>query len=310
VRTEARFPSVEKAAGHYESFYIKACRPGGGLGLWLRHTVHKRPGHDPKGSIWFVLFDAEAEGPLAGKVTVDAAEVSAGEGAYIRIADAVLEDGRASGAIACPTVDASWDLSFEPRSEAYFHLPREWMYKAPLPKTKLLSPYPDALYSGTLRVKPAGGEEREVGLDRWPGMVGHNWGSEHAERWIWMNGAGFEGHEGWFDAALGRMVRLPWAEDTGARILVGYISEITVHTWDLATATGRMPTWDDQVLQAAFSSIRAALPAENRRATFEAVLAGMPPEVRRPTMPFGEAVPVAADAPLLHRLMAWTGRCP
>ena len=35
--------------------------------------------------------------------------------------------------------------------------------------------------------------ERQIELDGWPGMVGHNWGAQHAERWIWMHGAGFEG---------------------------------------------------------------------------------------------------------------------
>ena len=38
----ARFPGVPARAGHYESFYIKACRPGGGQGIWIRHTVHTR----------------------------------------------------------------------------------------------------------------------------------------------------------------------------------------------------------------------------------------------------------------------------
>ena len=27
---------------------------------------------------------------------------------------------------------------------------------------------------------------REIEVDRWPGMVGHNWGAEHAERWTWI----------------------------------------------------------------------------------------------------------------------------
>ena len=73
----ARFPKVAAKAGHYESFYIKACRPGGGQGIWIRHTVHKRPGAEPNASIWFVLFDREADGPRATKVTVPAAELSA-----------------------------------------------------------------------------------------------------------------------------------------------------------------------------------------------------------------------------------------
>ncbi len=32
-----------------------------------------------------------------------------------------------------------------------------------------------------------------IELDAWPGMVGHNWGAEHAERWIWIHGAGLRG---------------------------------------------------------------------------------------------------------------------
>jgi hypothetical protein len=37
-------------------------------------------------------------------------------------------------------------------------------------------------------------------------MIGHNWGSEHAERWIWVHGVGFEEMpEAWMDVALGRI---------------------------------------------------------------------------------------------------------
>jgi hypothetical protein len=58
VRTEARFPGAGEGAGHYESFYIKAPRPGGGRGVWIRHTVPVRPGEPLVGSVWFTLFDA------------------------------------------------------------------------------------------------------------------------------------------------------------------------------------------------------------------------------------------------------------
>jgi hypothetical protein len=52
-------------------------------------------------------------------------------------------------------------------------------------------------------------------LDAWPGMAGHNWGAEHAERWIWLHGVGFEGAPGaWLDVALGRVrigpLTTPW----------------------------------------------------------------------------------------------------
>ena len=48
MRTQARFPGVERGAGHYESFYIKATDPSGGRGVWIRQTVNKRPGEEPE----------------------------------------------------------------------------------------------------------------------------------------------------------------------------------------------------------------------------------------------------------------------
>jgi hypothetical protein len=38
-------------------------------------------------------------------------------------------------------------------------------------------------------------------------MVGHNWGSEHAARWIWLHGVDFhEDSTAWLDVALGRVL--------------------------------------------------------------------------------------------------------
>ena len=37
-------------------------------------------------------------------------------------------------------------------------------------------------------------------------MVGHNWGSEHAERWIWLHAVAFaDAPTAWLDVALGRL---------------------------------------------------------------------------------------------------------
>jgi len=112
------------------------------------------------------------------------------------------------------------------------------------------------------------------------------------------------------DAVLGRPMRLPWAELPGAGILAVYTAEVTLHTWDLATATGQRPAWDPEVLEVAYASMRRSLPAEGRAAIFEAVAARMPAGAREAGAPFGEAVPVAGDAPLIDRLVAWTGRRP
>jgi hypothetical protein len=206
VRTQARFPDVGAKSGHYESFYIKACRPGGGLGVWIRHTVHKRPRAHPTAALWFVLFDAEAEQVTATKATFPDTELAAGEGAYIKVDGAMLVPGRATGEVHTEALDATWDLTFTDDGEPMRHLPYGWMYAAPLPRTKFLSPYAEALFSGPLKVG-----DREIELEGWPGMIGHNWGGEHAERWTWIHGADFAGHPGArFDLAAGRIKIGPW----------------------------------------------------------------------------------------------------
>jgi uncharacterized protein (TIGR03086 family) len=112
------------------------------------------------------------------------------------------------------------------------------------------------------------------------------------------------------DEALTRVMRLPWAELPGAGLLAAYTAEVTLHTWDLATATGQQPPWDDRVVVVAYEAMRRALPGEGRTAILEAVVARMPARSRAGGLPFGEPVEVGADAPLIDRLVAWSGRRP
>ncbi len=54
-----------------------------------------------------------------------------------------------------------------------------------------------------------------IDLHGWHGMVGHNWGSEHAERWIWLHAIDFQdAPDAWLDVALGRLLiagrMTPW----------------------------------------------------------------------------------------------------
>jgi hypothetical protein len=206
---EARFPKVGAKAGHYESFYIKACRPGGGRGIWIRHTVHKRPGEEPKGSIWFTLFDSDSSGPRATKVTVPSAELSSPAGSWIRVADAEIGPGQATGSVETDSLKAHWELSFSGDAEPCKYLPADWLYEAPIPRTKFVAPYPDAQFDGWLDLD---GERLEIAA--WPGMIGHNWGSEHAERWVWLEGTGFESDGTYFDAGAARIklgpLTSPW----------------------------------------------------------------------------------------------------
>ncbi len=186
--TDARFPAMK--AG-YESFYLRACHPDGGLGIWLRYTVHRAPGRPPSGSLWFTLFGAD--GPVATKVTVPDPVAED----WLRIGDARLGPGRATGS----ANDVTWDLRFT-GADPLCHLPFGWLYRAPLPRTKPVSQHPVARFDGTVTV---GG--RRIELADWPGMVGHNWGTQHAERWIWLHGMAFDGagEDTWLDLTLGRV---------------------------------------------------------------------------------------------------------
>jgi hypothetical protein len=206
----ARFPDVPAKGGHYESFYIKACEPGGGRGIWIRHTVHKRPGAEPTGSIWFVLFDREADGPRATKVTVPASELSAPADDWIRVGDCVIGPGRAEGSVDTDAIAAAWSMTFAGPALPAKYLPADWLYEARLPRTKFVAPYPDARFEGRLEI-----DDEPYEFAGWPGMVGHNWGTEHAERWVWIEGTGFADAPGTYFDAGAAQVRLgrrtsPW----------------------------------------------------------------------------------------------------
>jgi uncharacterized protein (TIGR03086 family) len=109
------------------------------------------------------------------------------------------------------------------------------------------------------------------------------------------------------DAVLEQPMTLPWIQGNGAEVLASYFSELTVHTWDLAMATGQQPDWDDTVVTAALAG-RDILPAENRRALFEEISAAM--GLDEVANPFADAVPIPDDAPAIDRLIAWNGRDP
>ena len=97
------------------------------------------------------------------------------------------------------------------------------------------------------------------------------------------------------DAVLTRLLTLPWAQMPGWIALSIYVSEVSVHTWDLAVATAQEVQWDDDVLHLALESMRQGLPAEGRD---------------NPFVPFNPVVEVAANAPVIDRLVAWNGRRP
>jgi hypothetical protein len=205
------------SGGRYESHYLRAVDPARPRGAWIRRTTHQRPGEAPTAALWCTVWDADAGPPFAVK---QSAPATAG-----------LHDSRASheswaGSAEALERRASWELAAAGEEPGLRHLPQGWMYRAPLPRTKLESPRPDAVFAGWIET-----DGRRTEVAGWRGMVGHNWGSQHAERWVWLHGVGFDEAPGaWLDVALGR-VRVagrttPWVANgvlalDGARLRLG-----------------------------------------------------------------------------------------
>ena len=210
-------------SGRYESYYLRAVDPQAPRGVWIRHTVLQRPGGPPVGSLWCTVWDAAAGPPVAVKATPGLARA----GEWLEIAGARFGPQRVSGEAIAGPHRAAWDVTVADAEPPLRHLPHERLYDAPLPRTKLESPAPAARLSGTVEA-----DGRRLELDRWPGMMGHNWGAQHAERWLWLHGIGFEGAPGaWLDLAVGRVrvgpLTTPWIAngalrtDGGRRVLGG-----------------------------------------------------------------------------------------
>jgi hypothetical protein len=243
MAVESMFARAPIEQGMYESFYLRAVSPEEPVGAWIRYTVHKRPGSPPRGSLWCTVFDAARGAPFTHKHT--SPELSVPPGGWIRIgspqrasagerataatagASAGAEgDGGSFGPTAAEGAcgPARWSLRVSGAEPELRHLARAWLYRAPLPRTKLTSPAPSCRFDGAIVISDPT-HPRTIELRGWRGMIGHNWGAEHAERWIWLHGVDFaEDDAAWLDVALGRVLlagrMTPWLA-SGALCLDG-----------------------------------------------------------------------------------------
>lgn len=96
------------------------------------------------------------------------------------------------------------------------------------------------------------------------------------------------------DEVLDRTLELPWATLPGRAVLDAYTHELTVHSWDLAHATGRLAQLDHDLGDRALDWFTRFVPPDSRgeQAGFQAV------------------VSVPDDTDVYSRLAAFTGRRP
>lgn len=145
MATSARFPAAPLRAGMYESLYLRAVSPDEPTAVWIRYTVHKRPGQLSKGSVWCTVFDAPHGEPLMQKLTTE--RLRAPLDNWIAIGEE-SEIGPAGARGRCG--EARWSLRFDSREPELRHLSPTLLYRLPLPRTKLTSPAPVASFDGTV----------------------------------------------------------------------------------------------------------------------------------------------------------------
>jgi hypothetical protein len=200
-------------AGRYESWFLSArdAEPGRPpRALWIRHTRHRAANAAAESvALWCTLFDPSQGGPAAVKESGERFPGSAlaGPGGF-------RGEAHARGRM------AAWDLGVSGAGTPLRHLRPRLLYRTPLPRTKLEAPVPDGDAAGRLVI-----DGRVLEVAGWRATVGHNWGAEHAERWVWLHAAGFvDEPEAWLELALARVrvsgATLPWVAN-GAMWLGG-----------------------------------------------------------------------------------------
>jgi uncharacterized protein (TIGR03086 family) len=95
------------------------------------------------------------------------------------------------------------------------------------------------------------------------------------------------------DAAVDRVVDLPFGRMPLGAALGVYVGEFVTHSWDLAVAIGRADLLSSDLGTQALAMVTARIPESPRAHT-----------------PFKDVVRVPADAPVYDRLAGWMGRDP
>jgi hypothetical protein len=208
--------------GGYESWFVSARDPVSPRALWIRHTRHRRADGRESVALWCTVIDRHAGQPPAVVKQVFASFPPA----------CAAGPEKFRGQAAMGIQQARWDLAVAGGEPPLRPLRPAALYRAPLPRTKLVASVPDGLVTGTLDI-----DGREVAVSGWRGTVGHNWGSEHADSWVWLHADGFgAAPEAWLDLVLARIKvgpgRSPWTAMgalslAGERIVLGGLGRRT-----------------------------------------------------------------------------------
>jgi hypothetical protein len=182
VAAGLRYQGGRARHGHVESWFLKANDPRSRRAIWLKWTVWASD-RNPTAAIaevWAIAFGAQ-RGNVAAKAAApfESATFDAG-GLGAAVDGCTLTPEAARGRVETGDRAIGYDLTIETLARPLLHYPASWMYSGPWPSQKVASPIPSARITGRVEV------DGEIwSLERWPGMVGHNWGRRHAVLYAW-----------------------------------------------------------------------------------------------------------------------------
>ena len=186
----ARFDPVGRG-GHVESYSLTLNDPVGRRALWLKATILARRGDAaPVAEAWAIAFDRAGENAGAKEVIPFERARFSRDHLGVRVADLAISPGKIEGSVTSNGRRIELALAFTTTSAPLLLFPSLRMYEGPLPSTKLVSPTPDARFTGWYAVD---GERTLV--EGWRGMQGHNWGKRHAELYAWAHCNQWENEE-------------------------------------------------------------------------------------------------------------------
>jgi len=199
-------PRFTPGAAHVESWFMRANHPDAPRALWLKATILSRPGGGAVAEVWCSLFDEDRAKGRKATAPIGEARFE-GDPLKIQLQGCDFDLGSPGGARGS-LGDFSWDLTWErlpgPLGEPLCMLPTRRLVDAPVPKNKLLTPWPALRFSGEVRWG-----EQTWRVHGWPGMQGHNWGPAHSPEYAWGQCL-FAGADGepfcMVEAASGRIV--------------------------------------------------------------------------------------------------------
>jgi hypothetical protein len=209
-------PRFQLGGRSVESWFLRANDPKSSRAIWIKATVLCRSDGTAIAEAWVSVFDGDRTAAARQTVELAEAEILSSHDALVtEIASTTIrlgaDDGTAEGVLQTGHEKIVWDLAIQRHpgwlGDPLSLLPSRKLIDAPVPKNKLLTPFPVALFSGTV----TWGETRWE-VDQWPGMQGHNWGAAHSPEYAWgqcifndSNGRPFAMVEG----ASGRVVLGP-----------------------------------------------------------------------------------------------------